>query len=235
MTDLGGSEFDLLRIIPGPPEIRGGNRLLLTLRFADAVMFRVEHAWTDDFAEWRLSDDVGTPYCELTFSADDDGSALTFTPGVPDAASRLDLAIDDLAFVVPLAIQKREPVAGSVDAAALDDAAEHEVDLRTMARRGKARSVFVPDRVEFHNRLAIVAVIACTDATEVVFHHVGDPQQHLAPTLRDDRDTTYTPVAATHVGSYGLGAAALTAFWRYQPPAPDAAAVFEVGGRRLLR
>ena len=23
--------------------------------------------------------------------------------------------------------------------------------------------------------------IACTDATEVVFHHVGDPQQHLAP------------------------------------------------------
>ena len=104
-----------------------------------------------------------------------------------------------------------------------------------MARRGKARRVFVPDRVESHNSVAIVAVIACTDATEVVFHHVGDPQQHLAPTLRDDRGTTYTPVAPTHVGSYGLGAAALTGLWRYQPPAPDAATAFEVGGRQLLR
>jgi hypothetical protein len=173
VTDSGGSELDLLRVIPGPPEVRDGHRLLLTLRFADAVLFRIEHAWTDDLPEWRLSDDLGTPYRELTYSGDDDGSAITFTPGVPDAASRLELAVDDLAFLVPLAIQEREPLAGSLHAAAPGDAAEHEVDLRTMARRGKARRVFVPDRVESHNRLAIVAVIACTDATELVFHHVG--------------------------------------------------------------
>ena len=93
----------------------------------------------------------------------------------------------------------------------------------------------MPDRVESHNRLAIVAVIACTDATEVVFHHVGQAQQHPAPTLRDDRGTTYTPVASTHIGSYHLSAATLTGIWRYQPPAPDTAAAFEVGGHWLLR
>jgi len=235
VNDSGGSELDLLRIIPGPPEVRDGHRLLLTLHFADAVLFRVEHAWTDDFPEWRLSDDIGTAYHELTYSGDDDGSAITFAPGVPSAASRLELAVDDLAFSVPSAIQEREPIAGSLDAAALSNAAEHETDLHTMARRGEARRVFVPDRVESHNRLAIVAVIACTAATEVVFHHVGQAQQHPAPTLRDDRGTTYTPVACTHVGSYHLGATTLTGIWRYQPPAPDTAAAFEVGGHWLLR
>ena len=61
------------------------------------------------------------------------------------------------------------------------------------------------------------------------------------PALGDDSGTTYEPVGERPVSSQGVGGLpdperprVITGVWRYQPPAPDSATVFEVGGRWRL-
>jgi hypothetical protein len=45
-----------------------------------------------------------------------------------------------------------------------------------VARRGRAKRVFVPNRPQRQDGLAIAAVVARAEATEIAFHHVGDSQ-----------------------------------------------------------
>jgi hypothetical protein len=77
----------------------------------------------------------------------------------------------------------------------------------------RARAPRHPARpLQRHDRLAVVAIITRTDATEVLFHHVGEPigdvrpgcasmEAHsrivdtlVPPTLADDQGTAYEPV-----------------------------------------
>jgi hypothetical protein len=125
-------------------------------------------------------------------------------------------------------------------------------DLETLSRRGRAREVFVPEALARHDGLAIAAVVARTEATEVLFHHVGGPQGDMRagrrglegfsaavdalvpPILTDNAGTRYEPVSQHPVGSHGTGGTpdpdrprVITGVWRYQPPAPDGVETFE--------
>jgi hypothetical protein len=147
--------------------------------------------------------------------------------------------------------------AASPEEEAADAEATREIELA--ARRGRAKRVFVPKRPQRQDGLAIAAVVARTEATEVVFHHVGDPQGDVSseraamaafretddalvpPSLEDDKGTVYRPVHDQPLGGHGSAGperpTVITGVWRYQPPAPDSAAAFEVttsGGRWRL-
>jgi hypothetical protein len=138
--------------------------------------------------------------------------------------------------------------AASPEEEAADAAAMRKVEMAV--RRGRAKRVFVPKRPQRQDGLAIAAVVARTEATEVVFHHVGDPQGDVGsgraelagfrktddalvpPSLDDDRGTVYSPVHERPISSHGSRGPrrpfVRTGIWRYQPPAPDSAAAFEV-------
>lgn len=144
---------------------------------------------------------------------------------------------------------------------AADAAAMRE--MATVQRRGRAKRVFVPDHPQRLDGLAVAAVVTRTESTEVVFHHVGDPQGDagsgrasreafrttvdalVPPRLGDDDGTVYESVVDRPVSSHGTGGTAdpmrprvITGVWRYQPPAPDSAGAFEVttsGARWRLR
>jgi hypothetical protein len=129
-------------------------------------------------------------------------------------------------------------------------AAEAIREFEMVARRGRAKRVFVPNRPQRQDGLAIAAIVARTEATEVVFHHVGDPQGDVGseraamaafgktndalvpPGLEDDKGTVYRPVRDHPLSSHGSAGPerppVTTGVWRYQPPAPDSAAAFEV-------
>lgn len=129
-------------------------------------------------------------------------------------------------------------------------AAEATREIEMVARRGRAKRVFVPNRPQRQDGLAIAAVVARTEATEVVFHHVGDPEGDVGseraamaafrktvdalvpPGLEDDKGTVYRPVRERPLSSHGSRGPerppVTTGVWRYQPPAPDSAAAFEV-------
>jgi hypothetical protein len=129
-------------------------------------------------------------------------------------------------------------------------AAEATREIEMVARRGPAKRVFVPNRPQRQDGLAIAAVVTRTEATEVVFHHVGDPQGDVGservamaafpktddalvpPSLADDKGTVYRPVRDHPLSSHGSAGPerppVTTGVWRYQPPAPDSAAAFEV-------
>jgi hypothetical protein len=129
-------------------------------------------------------------------------------------------------------------------------AAEAIREIELVARRGRAERVFVPNPPQRHDGLAIAAVVARTEATEVVFHHVGDPQGDVGseraelaafrktddalvpPGLEDDKGTVYRPVRDHPLSSHGSAGPerppVITGVWRYQPLAPDSAAAFEV-------
>jgi hypothetical protein len=69
----------------------------------------------------------------------------------------------------------------------------------------------------------VLAVVARSESTEVLFHRVGTPPGGLVPpALGDDAGTVYEPVAPHPVSTWGpvIGA------WRYRPTAPDAATRF---------
>lgn len=141
--------------------------------------------------------------------------------------------------IYAISIPPASPEEEAADAAA-------ERDLEALVRRGRVRSVFVSDRVERHDGLAVVAVVTRTESTDVVFNHVGDPVDEtasgraslrafqttvdalVAPALSDDAGTVYEPLRQQPMGSHG-NRGAITGAWRYQPPAPDAAATFDVG------
>ena len=149
----------------------------------------------------------------------------------------------DAIFAIPIP-------AASPEEDAADAAAIREIEMA--GRRGRATRVFVPDGPQGHDGLAIAAVVTRTESTEVVFHHVGDPQGDVSsgrearaavrkslnalvpPSLEDDQWTVYRPVRERPVSSHGSGGPpdperprVITGVWRYQPPAPDSAAAFE--------
>jgi hypothetical protein len=133
-------------------------------------------------------------------------------------------------------------------------------DFEAILRRGHARQVFVAERRLRRDGLEIVAVVTRTQATEVLFHHVGEPQGDISdgfaaldafgetldrlrpPKLIDDVETTYQPVLQRPTTANGAGGPpdperlrVITGAWRYQPPAPDTATSFEVDSRWHLK
>jgi hypothetical protein len=138
--------------------------------------------------------------------------------------------------------------AASPEEEAADAEAMRKIEMTL--RRGRAKRVFVPNPPQRQDGLAIAAVVTRTEATEVVFHHVGDPQGDVRseraalaafgetddalvpPSLEDDKGTVYSPVREQPVSSHGSAGPerrpVRIGVWRYQPPAPDSAAAFEV-------
>jgi hypothetical protein len=138
--------------------------------------------------------------------------------------------------------------AASPEEEAADAEAMRKINMAV--RRGRAKRVFVANPPQRQDGLAIAAVVARTEATEVVFHYVGDPQGDFGseraelaalrmtddalvpPSLEDDKGTVYSPVHERPISSHGSRGPkrpfVRTGIWRYQPPAPDSAAAFEV-------
>ena len=138
--------------------------------------------------------------------------------------------------------------AASPEEEAADAEAMRKIEMTV--RRGRAKRVFVPNPPQRQDGLAIAAVVTRTEATEVVFHHVGDPQGDVRseraalaafgetddalvpPSLEDDKGTVNSPVREQPVSSHGSAGPerrpVRIGVWRYQPPAPDSAAAFEV-------
>lgn len=132
------------------------------------------------------------------------------------------------------------------DAQAAAWLAEHE----RITRRGRARRVHTVPTISRREGLAIIAVITRTECTEVRFHCVGGArgdddaaalvallERLVPPPLTDDAGTSYTPVSDRPVGAHVADGPPDPAWplvvsggWRYQPPAPDAATTFTVGG-----
>jgi hypothetical protein len=182
-----------------------------------------------------LGDEVGRRWrarglaAEAPWLADDEISEISRVEGASGIA---------IAIAIPAASPEEE---------AGDAEAMREIELA--ARRGRAVRVFVPNRPQRQDGFAIAAVVARTEATEVVFHYVGDPQGDVGsgraemaafgktvdalvpPSLEDDKGTIYRPVREHPMGSHGSGGPerppVITGVWRYQPPAPDSAAAFE--------
>lgn len=132
---------------------------------------------------------------------------------------------------------------------AADAAADRE--LEAITRRGELRCVRTCRTPARREGLAVLAVVVRTEATDVLFHHVGPPQgayqgaladlaafdadiQALVPpALIDDVGTRYEPATPRPVRSRGNGGMpdparprVITGVWRYSPTAPDAAGRF---------
>lgn len=134
-----------------------------------------------------------------------------------------------------------------------EDAEAQTGDHERIARRGRSRCVHTAPTVSRRDGLAIVAVITRTECTDVRFHFVGGArgddelttfmallERLVPPPLTDDAGTTYTPVRERPVGAHAGGGAAdparplvISGTWRYQPPAPDTATTFTVGGAQF--
>lgn len=88
----GGTERDLVAVLPGPSDEVDGVRLLYALRFTDGVtvvLRRPPRDDDDDFWEWdfELRDDAGTPYAECGASGGGDELRVAFE-GTPPADAR---------------------------------------------------------------------------------------------------------------------------------------------------
>jgi hypothetical protein len=96
--DQDGTEAVVLGVQAGGPLRDGGDRVVLVVRFADAVtveVARADRSRDPDWPAWRLADDLGTGYwCS---GEDDDGDVerVTFQPGPPPGARRLVLGLVD--------------------------------------------------------------------------------------------------------------------------------------------
>lgn len=102
----GGTEVQLLGVHRGPEQSAGPYRLLLVLRFADGVS-----VWLDQdedtvrgaidlddldmgFHDWRLTDDLGTPYSGGGGSSSDVDANVSFRTPIPPQAAWLELTLD---------------------------------------------------------------------------------------------------------------------------------------------
>lgn len=99
------TELDLLQVLTGPDEPRGGYRLLLLLRFADGVVCQLDkdESEDDDWPEWTLVDATGTVYDTGAEGGSDTDVFVTFSPGVPDGVGWVELRLggrDDVVFRV---------------------------------------------------------------------------------------------------------------------------------------
>jgi hypothetical protein len=101
--ELGGTEAELIDVIPGPAEVRRGHRLVLVLRFADGVSVMVdkdrEEALDDDWPGWELSDDVGTSYRLSGVGGGRETEHVSFSTPIPAEATWIQLSLEDQADV----------------------------------------------------------------------------------------------------------------------------------------
>jgi hypothetical protein len=101
--ELGGTEAELIDVIPGPGEVRRGHRLLLVLRFADGVSLMVDKGTEgkseDEWPEWELSDDVGTSYRYSGGGGGRETEHISFRTPIPAEATWLQLSLEDQAEV----------------------------------------------------------------------------------------------------------------------------------------
>jgi hypothetical protein len=107
--ELGGTEAELIDVIPGPGEVRRGHRLVLVLRFADGVSLMVdkdrEESLDDDWPGWELSDDVGTSYRLSGGGGGGETEYISFRTPIPAEATWIELSLDgqaDVSFRVSL-------------------------------------------------------------------------------------------------------------------------------------
>jgi hypothetical protein len=102
-AELGGTEAELIDVIPGPGDVRRGHRLLLVLRFADGVSLMVdkstEETWDDEWSDWELSDDVGTSYRCSGGGGGRETEQISFRTPIPADATWIQLRLEDQAEV----------------------------------------------------------------------------------------------------------------------------------------
>ena len=93
-----GLAHDLVAVVAGPPEYRAGHRVLVVLRFANAVVCEIDRddevAPEIDEPFWRLADDLGTDYQPERFGGGPDEHTTWYSPAVPEGARWLEISLD---------------------------------------------------------------------------------------------------------------------------------------------
>ena len=97
------------------------------------------------------------------------------------------------------------------------------------ALRGSVDRVLVARPPVRHDGTAVAAVVTRSEATDVLYHHVGASGAGLStPALTDDLGTRYAPAHWNPVSADGMAAAVYTGTWRYLPAAPAGARQFTI-------
>jgi hypothetical protein len=106
--NAGGTERELLGVVPGPAEARGGYRLVLMLRFTDGLSFLIDKDSVEtadiEWPDWRLADDAGTSYWGGGGGGHDEEN-LSFRMPVPPQSRWVELSLEsrpDVRFRVSL-------------------------------------------------------------------------------------------------------------------------------------
>jgi hypothetical protein len=101
--ESGGTEAELIDVMPGPGEVRRGHRLLLVLRFADGVSLMVdkdrEETSDDDWPDWELTDDMGTSYRNSGGGGGGETEYVSYRTPIPAEATWIQLSLEDQAEV----------------------------------------------------------------------------------------------------------------------------------------
>jgi hypothetical protein len=105
--NAGGTEVELVAVIPGPHERRKGHRLIATLRFVDGVSFLMDKdgAPSLEWPDWRLKDDLGNHYMPGGSGGSDSDEHVSFRTPVPTEARWVELMHEqdpEIAFKVAL-------------------------------------------------------------------------------------------------------------------------------------
>lgn len=101
----GGTQVDLVSVHAGPPEGRGGRRLAVLLRFADAVEVLLDKAPGAGWSEWELRDSSGTAFGPRGAGGGDESESVSFAGAIAPDAEWVELTQadrPDVAFRVPL-------------------------------------------------------------------------------------------------------------------------------------
>lgn len=97
--NAGGTEVELVAVLPGADERRGGHRVVVALRFADGISFLLDRdpvvAPELEWPEWRLSDDLGTSYRPGGGGSGDTDEHVTFRTAPPPEARWVELALEE--------------------------------------------------------------------------------------------------------------------------------------------
>jgi hypothetical protein len=93
--NAGGTQAELVAVLPGPPERRAGCRVVYALRFADGLTFMIDRdgAEAPDWPQWRLTDDAGTEYWPGGGSGGDGEEEVTVRTAPPADATWVELSL----------------------------------------------------------------------------------------------------------------------------------------------